>query len=161
MTAWTIPQGHYRFRHVAGMEWIKLRSLRSAWWTLGITVAGAIAIGVAVGLNTKNASADLTNNALAGMVPGLLLAGVLGVLVMTSEYTSGMIRATPAAIPDRPLLLAAKAAVFAPCRWPPGRPPRSFRSSREERRCRAACRLPRSASPVCCARCCCPGRAFA
>jgi len=37
---------------------------------------------------------------------------VLGVLVMTSEYTSGMIRATLAAIPHRPLVLAAKAAVF-------------------------------------------------
>jgi ABC-2 type transport system permease protein len=107
------PRGHYRFRHVTRMEWIKLRALRSTWWTMGITVVGAIAIGVAVGLNTKNASGDLTNNALAGMVPGLLLAGVLGVLVMTSEYTSGMIRTTLAAIPGRPLLLAAKAAVFA------------------------------------------------
>src|SRR5262249_61926694 len=47
-----------------------------------------------------------------GVVVGLLLTGVLGVLVMTSEYTSGMIRATLAAAPRRPLLLAAKAAVF-------------------------------------------------
>jgi ABC-2 type transport system permease protein len=94
------------------MEWIKLRTLRSTWWTVGIAVAGAIASGVAVGLNTKNASDDLTNNVLAGLIPGLLLSGVLGVLVMTSEYSSGMIRATLAAIPDRPLLLAAKA-VFA------------------------------------------------
>ena len=29
-----IPAGHYRFRHVARMEWIKLRTLRSSWWTL-------------------------------------------------------------------------------------------------------------------------------
>jgi len=43
---------------------------------------------------------------------GLLLTGVLGVLMMTSEYTSGMIRATLAAAPNRPLMLAAKAAVF-------------------------------------------------
>ena len=95
--------GHYRFRHAARMEWIKLRSLRSTWWTLAITVAGAVAIGVTVGLNTRNAAGDLTNNALAGIVPGLLLAGVLGVLTMTGEYTSGMIRATLAAIPRRPL----------------------------------------------------------
>ena len=46
------------------------------------------------------------------MIPGLLLAGVLGVLVMTGEYSSGMIRATMAAIPDRRLVLGAKAAVF-------------------------------------------------
>lgn len=102
----------YGFRNVAAMEWVKLRSLRSTWWTVGIAMAGAIAIGVAVGRNTKNAAGDLTNNALAGIIPGLLLAGVLGVLVMTSEYTSGMIRATLAATPGRPLLLAAKAAVF-------------------------------------------------
>jgi ABC-2 type transport system permease protein len=112
MTSVAITRGHYRFWHVARMEWIKLRTLRSTWWTVGIAVAGAIAIGVAVGHGTKNASDDLTNNALAGMVPGLLLAGVLGVLMMTSEYSSGTIRATLAASPGRPRLLAVKAAVF-------------------------------------------------
>jgi ABC-2 type transport system permease protein len=104
--------GRYRFGHAARMEWVKLRTLRSTWWTLAITAAGTVGIGVTVGLNTTNASEDLTNNALAGIVPGLLLAGVLGVLTMTSEYTSGMIRATLTAIPRRPLALAAKAAVF-------------------------------------------------
>jgi ABC-2 type transport system permease protein len=107
-----VPGGRYGLAQVARMEWIKLRSLRSTWWTLAVTAAGTIGIGVAVGLNTRNASGDLTNNALAGVVPGLLLAGALGVLMMTSEYTSGMIRATLAAIPRRPLVLAAKAAVF-------------------------------------------------
>jgi ABC-2 type transport system permease protein len=104
--------GHYRFRHVARMEWIKLRTLRSTWWTLAITVAGATAMAILIGTNTRNGAGDLTNNALAGVVPGLLLTGVLGVLMMTSEYTSGMIRATLAAVPGRPLVLAAKAAVF-------------------------------------------------
>src|SRR5215469_10398444 len=104
--------GHYRFGNAVRMEWIKLRTLRSTWWTLAVTAAGTVAIGVAVGLNTRNASEDLTNNALAGVVPGLLLAGVLGVLTMTSEYSSGMIRATLGAIPRRRLVLAAKAVVF-------------------------------------------------
>ena len=112
MTSIAVTRGHYRFRQVARMEWIKLRTLRSTWWTVGIAVAAAVAIGVAVGHGTKNGSDDLTNNALAGMVPGLLLAGVLGVLMMTSEYSSGTIRATLAASPGRPRLLAAKAAVF-------------------------------------------------
>ena len=114
MTALTrrVPAGHYRFRHVARMEWIKLRTLRSTWWTLAVTAAAGGAMAVAVGLNTISRNADLTNNVLAGVIPGLLLIGVLGVLVMTSEYTSGMIRATLAAAPRRPLLLAAKAAVF-------------------------------------------------
>jgi len=112
MVARRAGAGHYRFRHVAQMEWIKLRSLRSTWWTLGITVCGATAMAVVIGINTRNAGGDLTNNALAGIVPGLLLTGVLGVLVMTSEYTSGMIRATLAAVPRRGLVLAAKTGVF-------------------------------------------------
>ena len=107
-----VPAGRFRLRHAARMEWIKLRSLRSTWWTLVITVAGAIGIGVTVGLNTRDAGGDLTNNALAGIVPALLLSGVLGVLTMTSEYSSGLIRTTLTAIPRRGLLLAAKAAVF-------------------------------------------------
>jgi ABC-2 type transport system permease protein len=106
------PHGRYRFAQAARMEWIKLRSLRSTWWALGVTVAGAIGVAVAVGVNTEDAAADLTNNALAGIALGLLLTGVLGVLLMTGEYSSGMIRATLAAIPNRPLVLAAKAAVF-------------------------------------------------
>src|ERR1700749_422192 len=107
-----LPGGRYGLRQAARMEWIKLRSLRSTWWTLAVTAAGTVGIGVAGGLNSRNASEDRTNNALAGVVPGLLLAGALAVLTMTSEYTSGTIRATLAAIPRRPLVLAAKAAVF-------------------------------------------------
>jgi ABC-2 type transport system permease protein len=104
--------GHYRFAHAARMEWIKLRSLRSTWWTLAVTIAAAAAIAVAVGVNTEDATADLTNNALAGISVGLLLTGILGVLTATSEHSSGTIRSTLAAIPNRPLVLAAKAAVF-------------------------------------------------
>jgi ABC-2 type transport system permease protein len=111
-TTTAATRGRYRFSHVARMEWIKLRSLRSTWWVLAITGAGAIGIAVAVGVNTRDAAADLTNNALAGISLGLLLIGVLGVLMMTGEYSSGMIRATLAAIPNRPLVLFAKAAVF-------------------------------------------------
>jgi len=101
-----------RFPQAARMEWIKLRSLRSTWWVLALTVTGAVGIAVAVGVNTEDAAADLTNNALAGISLGLLLVGVLGVLAMTGEYSSGMIRATLAAVPNRPLVLAAKAGVF-------------------------------------------------
>jgi ABC-2 type transport system permease protein len=108
----SVPAGRLGFRHVARMEWIKLRTLHSTWWTLAVTAAGATSLAVIIGLNTRDAAGDLTNNALAGMVPGLLGAGVLGVLVVTGEFSSGMIRATFAAAPRRPLLLAAKAAVF-------------------------------------------------
>ena len=107
-----VSSGRYGLAQAARMEWIKLRSLRSTWWTLIVTTAATVGIGVAVGLNSRDASVDLTNNALAGVVPGVLLVGVLGVLTMTSEYSSGTIRATLAATPRRPLVLAAKAAVF-------------------------------------------------
>ena len=50
-------------------------------------------------------------NTLVGMLIGVLLIGVVGVLAMTSEYTSGTIRATFAAAPRRLRVLAAKAAV--------------------------------------------------
>lgn len=102
----------YRFSNVARMEWIKLRSLRSTWVTLALTAAAAIGISVAVGFSTRSANEDLTSNALAGVSAGLLLIGVLGVMMATSEYTSGMIKTTLAAVPNRPLVLAAKTAVF-------------------------------------------------
>lgn len=104
--------GRYGFRQVARMEWIKLRSLRSTWWTMAITVAAAVGVSVAVGAETRDGSEDLTNNALGGVAIGLLVTGVLGVLVVSSEFTSGMIRATSAATPNRPRLLATKAVVF-------------------------------------------------
>jgi ABC-2 type transport system permease protein len=108
MTAGTL----HRFHAASRMEWIKLRTLRSTWWTLAATVAGATAIAVAVGANTHDASGDLTNNALAGVAPGLLLIGMLGVLTMSGEYSTGTIRVTLAAVPNRPVLLAAKTTVF-------------------------------------------------
>lgn len=114
MTAGTrrLPPGRYRFRHVVRMEWVKLASLRSTWATLGLIIAAAAGIAVLAAAGTKTPFPDLTNSMMTGMFAGVLLAGVLGVLVVTSEYTSGTIRATLAASPRRPLVLAAKAAVF-------------------------------------------------
>jgi ABC-type transport system involved in multi-copper enzyme maturation permease subunit len=100
------------------MEWIKLRSLRSTVWMLLATTVGMIAIGVVTMANTKApspdkaASFDAVNNVLAGVLLGQLTLGVLGVLVVTGEYSSGSIRSTLAAVPDRRVLLAAKAGVF-------------------------------------------------
>jgi ABC-type transport system involved in multi-copper enzyme maturation permease subunit len=114
-------EGSYGLRTVARMEWLKLRSVRSTWWTLLIFAAGMIALAILV-LNHQHwttmstadrASFDPTNDGFAGLVIGQLAIGVLGVLVITSEFSSGMIRATLAAAPRRPVVLAAKAAVFA------------------------------------------------
>lgn len=104
--------GSYGFRHAARMEWVKLRSLRSTTWVMAAGTAVTIALGAVAGLNTRNPSSDPTSNVLSGVLFEQLVIGVLGVLVISSEYSSGMIRSTLAAIPRRPLFLAAKAAVW-------------------------------------------------
>lgn len=113
------PGRRYGLRQAARMEWIKLRSLRSTSYALLLTAVGMTATGVVTMANTKAphgahkvAAFDPTNNVLAGVALGQLVIGVLGVLVMSGEYSSGTIRATLAAVPDRRLALAAKAGVF-------------------------------------------------
>jgi len=108
-------EGHYGFRSVAKMEWLKLRSVRSTWWTMLVFAGGMIGLAIAVMAHQQHdgPSFDPTNNSFAGLVIGQLAIGVLGVLAITSEFSSGMIRATFAAAPRRPLVLAAKAAVIA------------------------------------------------
>lgn len=111
--------GRYGFAHVARMEWIKLRSLRSTTYALLATAVGMIAIGIATMASTNapaNAaeavSFDPVNNVMAGVAVGQLIIGVLGVLMITAEHTSGSIRSTLAAVPDRRLLLAVKVSVL-------------------------------------------------
>jgi hypothetical protein len=99
------------------MEWVKLRSLRSTFWLLAILAVATIGIGILV-LSIyrthlpRPSAAQMVNDGLAGVALGQLLIGFLGVLTATNEYSSGMIRATLAAVPNRKLVLAAKAAVF-------------------------------------------------
>jgi ABC-2 type transport system permease protein len=107
-------EGHYGFRTVAQMEWLKLRSVRSTWWTLLVFAVGMVGLAILVMRGQQHsASFDPTNDSFAGLAIGQLALSVLGVLAVTSEFSSGMIRATFAAAPRRPLVLAAKAAVLA------------------------------------------------
>jgi len=113
--------GRYSFRTVARMEWLKLRSVRSTWWALLVLAAGLIGLAILVMAHqhwatmsaADRASFDPTNDSYAGLAIGQLAIGVLGVLAVSSEFSSGMIRATFAAVPRRPLVPAAKAAVVA------------------------------------------------
>lgn len=114
---------HYRLGDVVRAEWTKFASLRSSRWTLVVFALTGIGLGILVsaltGARWPQASAqtranwDPTNNTLAGLIPGYLVIPVLGVLMMTSEYSTGSIRSTLAAVPRRPLVLASKALVFA------------------------------------------------
>jgi len=112
-----LPAGRHGFRQAVRMEWIKLRGLRSTPWMLLATTVGMIAIGVAAMANTKApspadaAAFDPVNNVLAGVVLGQLIIGLMGVLTVTGEYSSGSIKSTLAAVPGRRMVLAAKAAV--------------------------------------------------
>ena len=113
--------GSYRFRAVAQMEWQKLRTVRSTWYIVAVFAVGMVGLAVLTASHENyaqmsaadRASFDPTYDAfLLGLVVGQLLLGVLGVLAITTEFSSGMIRATFAAAPRRPLVLAAKAAVL-------------------------------------------------
>jgi hypothetical protein len=112
-------RGSYGFRTVARMEWRKLRTVRSTWYIVAVFAAGMIGLAMLV-LKNENyaqlsaagrASFDPAYDAFLGLVLGQLLLGVLGVLAITTEFSSGMIRATFAAVPRRPMVLAAKTAV--------------------------------------------------
>jgi hypothetical protein len=113
-------RGGYGFRTVARMEWHKLRTVRSTWYIVAVFAAAMIGLAVLVLGHegyaqmpaTGRASFDPTHDCFIGLVLGQLLLGTLGVLTITAEFSSGMIRATFAAAPRRPLVLAAKAAVL-------------------------------------------------
>jgi len=104
-------------------EWIKLRTVRSSWLVLGATVLAIVGVGLLVSYvsnahwsaTTAGARADFNpiNQDLIGVNLAELTVGVLGVLVATGEYATGMVRATFAAVPRRLPVLAAKAGVLA------------------------------------------------
>lgn len=111
------------FPDVVRSEWTKVRSVRSTYWTLLAAAAATIGLGAllcAIYVShyshvsaAGRAHFDPTSFALGGLFLAQLAVGVLGVLLISSEYSTGMIRATFAAVPQRRLVLAAKATVFA------------------------------------------------
>ena len=72
-----VPPGHYGFRQAARMEWIKLRTLRSAKRALLVALAGMARIGIAAGFSTRNAHGDVTSNILAGGALGQVVFGAV------------------------------------------------------------------------------------
>ena len=118
---------HAGFAGLLRAEWTKIRSVRSTVWTLVIFVVVCIGFTALIAWLTEShwygpraASRDATaiSNPVGfilgtGVGLGQLAIGVLGVLVITSEYSSGVIRASLLAVPRRLPVLAAKAVVFA------------------------------------------------
>ncbi len=104
-------------------EWTKLRSLRSTVFSLLAAVLIVIALGILISTARSShfdhrslqdrLTFDPTRTSLSGTYLAQLAIGVLGVLIMTGEYASGMNRATFAAVPRRLPVLWAKGAVYA------------------------------------------------
>jgi ABC-2 type transport system permease protein len=119
----SVPPGRASLRGLLRSEWTKLRTVRSTMWTLGSTVFVGLAVSAIVASVTRahwatepasnRAAFDPVETTLMGVyLGGALLVGILGILVVSSEYGTGTIRATLAAAPRRPMVLAAKVIVF-------------------------------------------------
>ena len=118
------PPSVLTYRRLVRSEWLKLKTLRSTW----VTLAGAVVVLVlAAGLIANHLHAnlidprgiqdpgdrDVLTTPLRGFGLTQLVMGVLGVLSITGEYSTGMIRATLTAVPKRLPVLWAKLLVFA------------------------------------------------
>ncbi len=117
-------RGPYRFSDAVRSEWTKFRSVRSTYWTF--LVAAVLGIGLAALISAVSASHyatdptirlgwDPTDRTLRSLQLAQLAFAVLGVMVVTSEYSTGMIRTSLAAVPRRTRMMTAKLLVFTVC----------------------------------------------
>ncbi|HVM66791.1 MAG TPA: hypothetical protein VMU14_18120 [Acidimicrobiales bacterium] len=110
--------------NVIRSEWIKFRTVRSTVIVSALTALFMVGLGLLVSAVThahwdhldpeEQLPFNLIRRSLVGVFLAQLTVGVLGVLVITAEYTTGMIRATLGAVPRRLPVLWGKLAVFAP-----------------------------------------------
>ena len=121
MTTTAIAPVPARARHVLASEWIKFRSVRSTSLTLLVAAAAAVSIGYLVTHSDAThwpamtaqarAAFDPVSDSFAGLGIAQLAFGALGVLAISSEYATGLIRTTFGSVPRRRAVIAAKAAV--------------------------------------------------
>lgn len=107
---------------VIASEWVKLRSLRSTVWTLLVAVLLLVGLGLIICAATnanwdrnspqEQATFQPITASLAGTFFAQLAVGVLGVLVVTGEYSTGSIRSSLVAVPRRLPVLWGKLVVF-------------------------------------------------
>lgn len=122
------------FFRVMYSEWIKFKSLRSTWISLGVALLAAVGLGILFSAlrashvaNEQRGFAgpgpggpkqdfgpllDPTLISLRGLFLAQLAVGVLGVLMVSGEYGTGMIRSSLTSVPARWPVLLAKATVF-------------------------------------------------
>lgn len=117
------PTSKLSFGGVLRSEWIKLRTLRSTWWCLAVMVVVIVAFGALFstsagffaldGATPEQQQAVVAQSVTVGVVFGQLVASILGALVITGEFGTGMIRSTFTAVPRRGAALVAKLIVVA------------------------------------------------
>lgn len=116
-------RGRAGFGGVVRSETTKLRSVRSTWWTLLVLTVLSIGFSALICAVIKanwhsmsasdKATFDATSTSLGGIgFLGSLVIAVLGALVITSEYSTGMIRTSLTVMPRRAQIFAAKGVVF-------------------------------------------------
>jgi ABC-2 type transport system permease protein len=108
------------FAGILRSEARKLGTVRSTFWTLLAAVTSNVVTAALLGAllpghlsANQKAAIDSVRVSLGGLHVSQIAVGLLGVLAVTSEYGSGMIRATLAAVPQRRLLLTVKTLVLA------------------------------------------------
>ena len=114
--------GRAGFGNVISSEWMKIRTVRSTFWTLITLFAGSAAITLLICLAAANSYAqdlasgkpDSADIVLVGLAfVGQIAAYVLGVMTISAEYSTGAIRTTLTAMPRRSEILVAKAILLA------------------------------------------------
>ena len=103
-------------RQALHAEWTKLRTAPGTSWLLLAVIALTAAVSAAATAATTcpsgGCAVDPTKVSLTGITLGQAAVAILAVLAISSEYSTGMIGVTLAAMPRRPAVLAAKAAVI-------------------------------------------------
>ena len=108
-------------RQVIQSEWTKIRTVRATVWTLASALVVTVALGMLISALLNSGFDDLSREdrltfdptfiSFAGTSLGQLAMIAFGILVVSNEYSTGMIRASLAAVPVRGELMAAKLAV--------------------------------------------------
>ncbi|MFJ9522253.1 ABC transporter permease subunit [Kitasatospora sp. NPDC101801] len=114
-----------RFGDLVAAEWIKMRSLRSTWWTLALTTLFILGSAVTAALADRQNLAGTAPESRsyqgflcfdafppAGYLTLMLVAGSIGAVTVVAEYGSGLIRTTTVAVPARRSVLLAKAVLL-------------------------------------------------
>jgi ABC-2 type transport system permease protein len=106
-----------RMRDALHAEWTKLRTVASTFWLLAAAIALTVAVSAAAAAATRCPAGlacpvDTARLTLTGVQLGQAAIAILAVLAISSEYSTGMIGITLTAMPRRPAVLAAKAAIL-------------------------------------------------